>query len=160
MLFIAVMLNRPRIIRWMIYAVNYLNEPLKPFIYSKMRLHRLLVKANAQTLVFFTRGDNVSILNRVMIYIEENEATKRLKIVHIANAESNNDSLKIDIEVLDRAYPDIDIDFLEIDGQFGPEIIDQLSKQWGIPKNFMFIGAPSNKFPYHVSELGGVRLIM
>jgi len=95
-----------------------------------------------------------------MIYVEENESTKRLKIVHIANSQSNNDHLKKDIEVLDRAYPDIDIDFIEIEGQFGPEMIDRLSQEWDIPKNFMFIGAPGNKFPYHVSELGGVRLIM
>lgn len=62
--------------------------------------------------------------------------------------------------MLDRAYPEIDIDFVEIEGHFGPDIVEQLSKKWEIPKNFMFIGAPGDKFPYHVSELGGVRLIM
>ncbi len=61
---------------------------------------------------------------------------------------------------MDRAYPEIKIDFVEMDGLFGPEIIDELSAKWNIPKNFMFIGAPSNKFPFKVSELGGVRLIM
>lgn len=160
MLFIIIMLNRSRLLKWLIYSVTYLKEPLKPFIFSKLRLHRALVTLQSQELVFFSRGDNVSILNRVMIYVEDNEPTKRLKIVHIANEDSNNESLKKDIEVLDRAYPDIDIDYVEIEGQFGPEIIDRLSTEWGIPKNFMFIGAPSNKFPYHVSELGGVRLIM
>jgi amino acid transporter len=160
MLFIIIMLNRARIIRYLIYSITYLKEPLRKLILSNVRLHRALVKIKSQELVFFTRGDSVSILNRVMIYVEDNEPTKRLKIVHIANEESNNDSLRKDIEVLDRAYPEIDIDFVEIDGTFGPEIIDRLSKQWDIPKNFMFIGAPSNKFPYHVSELGGVRLIM
>ncbi len=160
MLFILVMLNRPRIIRWLIYGFNLSGKNLQRFFKRTIRPYRALVKLNSQELVFFTRGDNVAILNRVMIYVEENEATKRLKIVHIANPESNNDHLKIDIEVLDRAYPDIDIDFVEIAGQFGPEMIDQLSKEWHIPKNFMFIGAPGDKFPYHVSELGGVRLIM
>jgi hypothetical protein len=124
------------------------------------RLERMLKKITSQELVFFTRGDNVAILNRVMIYVEENEATKRLKIVHIANENSNNTALKKDIGVLDRAYPHIDIEFLEIEGKFGPDIIDELSEKWDIPKNFMFIGSPSDKFSYHVSELGGVRLIM
>lgn len=64
------------------------------------------------------------------------------------------------MEVLDRAYPKIEIEFLEINGVFGPEIIETLSKQWNIPKNFMFIGSPGNKFSYRVAELGGVRLIM
>lgn len=160
MLFILVMLNRPRIIRWLIYGFNLSGDKLQRLFKRTIRPYRALVKLNAQELVFFTRGDNVAILNRVMIYVEENESTKRLKIVHIANPESNNEHLKIDIEVLDRAYPDIDIDFVEIAGQFGPEMIDRLSKEWHIPKNFMFIGAPGDKFPYHVSELGGVRLIM
>ncbi|GAB2971779.1 hypothetical protein GCM10027049_01720 [Mucilaginibacter puniceus] len=160
MLFIIIMLNRSRVLRWLIYTITYLKEPLKPFIFSKIKLRRALVNLYSQELVFFTRGDNVAILNRVMIYVEDNEATKKLKIVHIANEDSNNENLKKDIEVLDRAYPDIDIDFVEIEGRFGPEIVEKLSLEWGIPKNFMFIGAPSNKFPYHVSELGGVRLIM
>ncbi|QHS56405.1 APC family permease [Mucilaginibacter sp. 14171R-50] len=159
-LFILVMLNRARVTRWLIYAVSHAGQPLQRLVKRTIRPYRALIKLNSQELVFFTRGDNVAILNRVMIYVEENEATKRLKIVHIANEDSNNDHLKKDIEVLDRAYPDIDIDFVEIEGRFGPEMIDQLSKEWNIPKNFMFIGAPGNKFPYHVSELGGVRLIM
>jgi hypothetical protein len=43
---------------------------------------------------------------------------------------------------------------------FGPEIIDKLSLEWNIPKNFMFIGSPSDRFPHRLSDLGGVRLII
>lgn len=160
MLFIIIMLNRARLLKWIIYALQFLSKPLQKLVLTNIRLHRVLVKINSQELVFFTRGDNVAILNRVMIYVEENETTKKIKIVHIANNESNNDNLRKDLEVLDRAYPDIDIDFVEIAGQFGPDMVEELSKKWAIPKNFMFIGAPGDKFPYHVSELGGVRLIM
>ena len=52
------------------------------------------------------------------------------------------------------------MEFIEIEGVFGPEIIDELSKKWNIPKNFMFIGSPGDRFSYRVAELGGVRLIM
>ncbi|VAW25607.1 hypothetical protein MNBD_BACTEROID04-86, partial [hydrothermal vent metagenome] len=41
-----------------------------------------------------------------------------------------------------------------------PELIKELSKKWNIPINFMFIGSPSDKFPYKIEELGGVRLII
>ncbi|MGV8880366.1 MAG: APC family permease [Sphingobacteriaceae bacterium] len=160
MALILFMLNRSLLIKWLIYSIKYLNKPLRKLILGNVKLHRALVKINSQELVFFTRGDNVAILNRVMIYVEENEVTKKLKIVHLSNMHSNNENLKKDIEVLDRAYPDIDIDFVEIDGHFGPEIIETLSKRWHIPKNFMFIGSPGDHFPYQVSELGGVRLIM
>ncbi|QPH40595.1 APC family permease [Pedobacter endophyticus] len=160
MLFIIVMLNRVRIIKWLLYLLNYMGKPIQNMVLENFRLHRSIIQLNAQELVFFTRGDNVSALNRVMIYVEENEATRKLKIVHIANEGSNNENLKKDIEVLDRAYPEIDIDFVEIEGQFGPDMVNTLSEKWKIPKNFMFIGSPGDKFPYHVSELGGVRLIM
>jgi hypothetical protein len=68
--------------------------------------------------------------------------------------------LKEDIRFLDREYPDIDIDFQVIEGEFGPELIQELSKKWNIPVNFMFIGSLSKKFPYRIEELGGVRLII
>ncbi|MEP6684449.1 MAG: hypothetical protein ABJA35_14365 [Parafilimonas sp.] len=43
-----------------------------------------------------------------------------MKIVHICGAnQGNNEALKKDIEVLNRAYPDINIEFIEIDGLFG-----------------------------------------
>jgi hypothetical protein len=37
-------------------------------------------------------------------------------------------------KVLDRVYPEIDIEFIELEGVFGPEIIDELSTLWDIPK--------------------------
>jgi len=65
-----------------------------------------------------------------------------------------------DFKVLDRAYPDIDMEYITIVGTFGPELIERLSKEWKVPKNFMFISSPGEKFSYKVAELGGVRLIL
>ena len=67
---------------------------------------------------------------------------------------------KLDVEFLDDAYPEIDIDLVIVEGTFGPELVDKLSKQWRIPKNFMFIGSPGDHFLYGLAELGGVRLII
>jgi hypothetical protein len=50
------------------------------------------------------------------------------------------------LKVLDRAYPEIDIEFYRVRRCFGPEIIDELSIKWNIPKNFMFIGSPGDRF--------------
>jgi hypothetical protein len=47
-----------------------------------------------------------------------------------------------------------------MEGIFNPDTIEQLSKKWKIPKNFMFISSPGEKFSYKVEELGGVRLIL
>ena len=95
-----------------------------------------------------------------MQYVEDNETTKKLKIVNVIQGADSNQKLKIDLEVLDRAYPEIHIEFIEIEGVFGPDLITELSAKWKIPKNFMFIGSPGDKFSYRVADLGGVRLIM
>lgn len=58
------------------------------------------------------------------------------------------------------AYPEFVVDFIVLKGHFSPQLIEELSLQWNIPKNFMFIGSPGDRFPYEVSQLGGVRLII
>ncbi|WP_026715279.1 APC family permease [Flavobacterium daejeonense] len=161
LLFVGIMLNRSFLILVLIEALEYFYKPLrKMVIFSNRYLIKLNNKIHSQEFVFFTKGDDVAILNKVMQYVQNNETTKKLKIVNIKLENADNEPLKIDLKVLDRAYPEIDIEFIELEGVFGPEIIDELSKKWNIPKNFMFIGSPGDKFSYRVSELGGVRLIM
>ena len=69
-------------------------------------------------------------------------------------------NLPQEIDFLDREYPEVDIELVIVDGKFNPTLIKSLSKKWSIPINFMFIGSPSDKFPYKIEELGGVRLII
>jgi hypothetical protein len=161
LLVVLIMLNRAVIVRFLIYLMEYFYQPLRKWVLMSNRyLRNFHVTINSQEFVFFTKGDNVAILNKVMQYVESNETTRKLKIVNVKKIQGGNDALKIDVEVLDRAYPEIDIEFIELEGEFGPILIDELSKQWNIPKNFMFIGSPGDRFSYRVSELGGVRLIM
>ena len=65
-----------------------------------------------------------------------------------------------DIEFLDREYPEISIELIRIKGTFTPELIQNLSSEWKVPVNFMFIGSPGDRFPFRLEELGGVRLII
>jgi hypothetical protein len=98
----------------------------------------------------------------VLQYIKQNEHTRKIKIVYVDNGEGSTiiDQLKQDLEFLDRQYPEIDIEFVHMQGQFGPALIRRLSREWNIPPNFMFIGSPGDRFPYRIEELGGVRLII
>ncbi len=59
------------------------------------------------------------------------------------------------MDFLDREYPDIKIDFIIEEGKFSSALIKKLSDKWHITINFMFIGSPSDKFPYKIEELGG-----
>ncbi|MBP9186102.1 MAG: hypothetical protein KBE91_06735 [Bacteroidia bacterium] len=121
------------------------------------KLHTL----TRQQFVYFSKGDDISQLNRAIQYVEENEITRTLKIVTIVKEDAAiSESFLSDLNVLDRAYPEIDIEFVQIIGEFKPELINQLSKDWRVPTNFMFISSPGDRFTYKIEQLNGVRLIM
>ncbi|MCB0347151.1 MAG: hypothetical protein KDD66_18670, partial [Bdellovibrionales bacterium] len=116
---------------------------------------------NAQTVVFFTRGDNLANLNSAMLYVAHNEHTNRVKVVTVVKSDDEiPERLEQDLKFLDEAYPQMDIEFVVEKGTFTPELLDQLSERWNIPLNFMFIGSPGNRFPHRIADLGGVRLII
>ena len=159
---VYVMLNRLAILDLMTQGVQSLSDSFPTFSrLGRVILQRQRRELAKQEFVFFTKGDNVSNLNKVMAYVVDNEFTNRLKIVTmLREGEQFPDELLTDIRVLDRAYDQIEIELVTLDGHFGPDLIDQLSTEWNIPKNFMFIGSPGDRFPYQISELGGVRLII
>ncbi|RMG17697.1 MAG: APC family permease [Planctomycetota bacterium] len=116
---------------------------------------------NDQTVVFFTRGDNLANLNRAALYVLDNEQTNRLLVVHVYEREEDiPPNLAKDLSTLDHAYPQLRIDFLAVKGQFTPELVDALSERLKVPKNYMFIGCPGDRFPHRLESLGGVRLIV
>lgn len=161
-LIVGFMLYRISILKIILMILDYLTPSNKKIFYTtKRRINIKIRSINTQEFVFFTKGDNVAGLNRVLQYITHNEDTRRLKIVTILKENQKVPrNLKSDIKVLDRAYPGITIEFIEEFGNFGPEKIKELSKRWHIPKNFMFIGSPGDDFPYRIEELGDVRLII
>ena len=133
----------------------------KGVIHINKSLQKSINKIRQQEFVFFTKGDNVANLNHVMTYIRNNEHTKKIKIVIVLReGEELVENLETDIKVLDRMYPEIDIEFVKMIDKFGPNLIQKLSAEWNIPANFMFVGSPGDKFPYRIEELGGVRLII
>ncbi|MCF6181558.1 APC family permease [Lutibacter sp.] len=161
-LFIIIMLNRTVLLNFLLNAMHTIFDPVRNFVLKiDKKILQTIDKINDQEFVFFTKGDKLSTLNKVMLYILKNEHTKKLKIVIVLDkGQEMPENLPQEIEFLDREYPEIDIEFLSVPGKFNPKLIKELSKKWNIPINFMFIGSPSDKFPYKVEELGGVRLII
>lgn len=116
---------------------------------------------NSLSIIFFTKGDDVANLNLAMLYVRANELTQRVRVVFLYRDESEIPArLKSDLETLDEIYPEIRIDLVLRKGEFGPEAVDEISKEYGVAKNYMFIGAPGERFPHKISDLGGVRLII
>lgn len=162
LLVVFFMLYHKSILRASLMLINYLSPGDSPFFTKWNRITKAKMDAIAsRSFVFFTNNDNVETLNRVLLYITRNEPTRNLKIVAVVtDGKHLAKNLQSDIEVLNRAYPDINVQFIEESGKFGPEKIEELSKRWGIPINFMFIGAPGEDFPYKIQQLGEVRVII
>lgn len=161
-LFILFMLNRTTVLKFFLGLMHYVFNPIRRSVLKTDKgINSLIDKINNQEFVFFTKGDNIANLNKVLLYIKKNESTKKIKIVHIVEEnEPIPDKLPEEIDFLNQAYPDIKVEFIQEKGKFSPELIRDLSKKWNIPINFMFIGSPGEHFKYKVEDLGGVRLII
>ena len=162
LLVVAIMLGRIGLLRVCLFVVQAISEKIRKLtgMWSESLQERIRV-INSQEFVFFSRGDNVHNLNKVILYVLKNEQTSRIKVVTVVGAGADvPPKLERDIGFLNEAYPDVDIELVVIGGRFGPELIERLSKEWGVPTNCMFIGSPGDHFVYGLAELGGVRLII
>lgn len=118
-------------------------------------------RINSRELVFFTEDDSLPLLNEMALYVLQNEQNKRLRVVHCyTDTGAIPPELGANIGTIDHIYPELRIDLLLVRGEFGPTLIERLSRRLSIPKNYMFIGTPSDRFPHSLDSLGGVRLIM
>lgn len=116
---------------------------------------------NAEGIIFFTKGDNVASLNRAMLYVRENESSHHIKVVHVLDGTKEPPPrLLADLKLLDEIYPDLHIELVLRKGKFGPDLIKGLSEEYDVAPNYMFLGTPGDHFPYRISDLGGVRVII
>lgn len=129
------------------------------------QFHRAVVeyiaRINSITVIYFTKGDDLANLNRAALYVLENEQTRWLKVVHVFEREEEiPPTLAEHLRTIDHMYPNLKIDFIAVRGVFSPDLIDRLSRRLNVPKNYMFIGTPGDRFPHEIEDLGGVRLIL
>ena len=133
----------------------------KHTVLSERSLYNSIKELTKQQFVFFSKGDDIASLNKVMMYLHENETTNKIKIVSVLKEyQKPTEQFLADFDALDRAYPEVDMEYIIEQGEFTPEKVDELSKKWHIPKNFMFISSPGDRFSHRVEDLGGVRLIL
>jgi hypothetical protein len=128
-------------------------------------IHKVIMgeiqRISDSAVVYFTRGDSAVTLNRAVLYVLENEQTSNLKVIHVYENESDiPPGLGNHLTMIDHLYPQLRIDFVAVQGAFTPETIEAISRRFGIPKNYMFIGTPGDHFPHRIEELGGVRLVL
>lgn len=162
LLVVAIMLGRIGLLKVCLFVVQAVSERIRKMTGRVSESLQERIRAiNSQQFVYFSRGDNIHNLNRVVLYVLKNEHTNRIKVVTVVgDGVEAPPKLARDIGFLNEAYPDIDIELVVIRGRFGPELVQRLSQEWQVPANFMFIGSPGDHFVYGLAELGGVRLII
>jgi amino acid transporter len=122
---------------------------------------REIERVNELPMIYFTKGDDLVTLNRAALYVLDNEQTSRLKVVHVYDEEREvPPDLAEHLRVVDHLYPQLRVDFVAVQGSFGPELVEALSRRLGVPKNCMFIGTPGDRFPHRIEDLGGVRVVL
>lgn len=159
---VGVMLLRLELLKLLLAISETLTRHLGRFGHKwNAWISRRMDEVNRHEVIFFTKGDAISGLNRAALYVLANEITDRLMVVHCyAREEDVFEELADQLRTLDRIYPQLRIDLVLVKGKFGPQLIEQLSRRLGVPKNYMFIGTPGDSFPHNIAELGGVRVVM
>ncbi|MCB0271677.1 MAG: APC family permease [Bdellovibrionales bacterium] len=158
---VFIMLNRHNILRLILHILLDLSKGLRGVGGVHDKIQAWLDHLESQRVIFFTKGDDAANLNQAMLYVKDNEITNRITVIHLYDEIDHIPKhLKSDLRTLDKLYPEMDIELVLLKGSFTPEKVDEISTKYNIPKNYMFLGAPSAKFPYALADLGGVRLII
>jgi len=141
--------------RAVVQRVQAMNQWVRELVLTKIE------QINSRSVVYFTKGSDPAELNRVALYVLENEQTSHLRVVHAyENPDEIPEALAERLSTIDKLYPRLRIDFIAVKAPFGPKLIEWVSQHYSVPKNYMFIGTPGDRFPHRINALGGVRLIL
>jgi amino acid transporter len=159
---VAVMFLRLEILKIALYVSRAVIERFgASSSWARAAILHMIDRVNGRTMVYFASGDELATLNQAALYVLNNEQTSRLKVVHVYDEKEGVPlHLAGHLKLIDHLYPRLRIDFVAVKGIFGPEIVEALSRRLKVPKNYMFIGTPGNRFPHRIENLGGVRLVL
>lgn len=159
---VAIMFLRIEILKLGLFVSRAIVERVKATNeWIRATVVRKIDEINSLKVAYFTKGDDVALLNRAALYVLKNEQTKLMKVIHVYDREEDIPTdLAEQLKTIDRLYPQLRIHFLAVKGEFCPELVESLSRRLGVPKNYMFIGTPGDRFPHRIEDFGGVRVIL
>ena len=157
-LLVVIMYLRIPILRTQLQLLNNL---IAKILILRTRVVDMITAITNQRVVLFTRGAELRRLHSALDYIHKNESSRSIVVFHLYPdpAQDQSQQIKESLKVLERIFPDFQISFHCRQGFFGPEIIQQVSKEFEVATNNIFIGAPEQKHAFSIQDLGGVRVI-
>ncbi|KAG2351285.1 hypothetical protein BDR07DRAFT_1414011 [Suillus spraguei] len=89
----------------------------------------------------------------MILYVQHNEETSCLKIVHFHHKDIPS-KMEANAKIPDEAFPEITVDLMFIEGQCDPKNLTALAHHLKIPRFLMFMNSPGSNFRYPVAEFG------
>jgi amino acid transporter len=119
-----------------------------------------LKKVQDVPFIFYCKHDDLHMLNKAVLYIQGNEQTNKIIIVHCADFnEQDLATMSEHVKLLDLLYPRVKISLLIVNSKFDAATVEWLSQALDVPINAMFISCPDANFAMKVSQLRGMRII-
>ncbi len=141
--------------------LQMLNNLMSRFLVWRTRVIDNITDITEQRVVLFTRGVALGRLQAAFDYIVKNESSRSVVVIHLFSNPKQNEgeSLKEGLKTMEEIFPMLKMELVIRAGRFGPEVIDAVSREFGVSTNNIFIGAPEEKHNFSIQELGGVRVI-
>ena len=155
---VVIVYLRMPILRAILEVVNDLMARL--LVWRSMIIDQI-VAITEQRVILFTRGGWLDRLHDAFAYIVKNETSRSVVVLHLYNhpTQSEEASISESLDVIRKIFPALRIELVVRQGRFGPGIIESVSKEFDVPNNNIFIGAPEEKHDFSIQNLGGVRVI-
>ncbi|KAK0205192.1 amino acid permease-domain-containing protein [Desarmillaria ectypa] len=119
------------------------------------RLTKAMAKLRRKPVCILAKSDEIGYLMRMILYVQKNEETSSLSIIHFAEEEEGIPSeLEANARILDEAFPDITIDLLIVRNSFDPPNVAALAHKLQIPPSLMFMTCPGPAFSYSAADFG------
>jgi amino acid transporter len=100
----------------------------------------------------------------IIDYINRNETGRNILLIHCSEGHdhpSNYEAIKTVLPNLQKAgaFPHLHLELVHKQRSFGPDVIDDVSREYGVRKNRIMIGSIHSSHPFDYNDLGGARII-
>eukprot|EP00474_Spongospora_subterranea_P009819 CRZ10277.1 hypothetical protein [Spongospora subterranea] len=118
-----------------------------PIIQSQLNNHLtdMMQKISSQSVMFYTPNSHLTVINKAILYIRENEQASWIRIAYVCENESAVPSDFVsNVALLDSMYPKVRIDSVVVVGSMSQEMCDAVAHKLHIPVNMQFICCPED----------------
>jgi amino acid transporter len=157
-LIVVIMYLRIPILKAVLQVINNL---MSSMLVWRTQVIDNITNITDQRVILFTRAVSLRRLHAAFNYIVKNESSRSVVVIHLYSNPGQNEeeALAKSLETIREIFPNLKLELVVRQGRFGPKIIEEVSSEFDVATNNIFIGAPEEKHAFSVQDLGGVRVI-